>query len=103
MEAWLSSHQGPGLASQALQNAINLDMSSNLLTNKRWNNNNGNWYLYGTFVFIILIFFFLLFILFILQSLQNPVCTLFTEYLNLEAKFSLEIFDLYLVFILSIV
>ena len=35
----------PRLDIAALQNAINLDMSLNILTNKRWNKNNGTLYL----------------------------------------------------------
>ena len=35
----------PRLDISALQNAINLDMSLNILTNKRWNKNNGTLYL----------------------------------------------------------
>ena len=44
----------PRLDILALWNAINLDMSLNLLTNKRWNKNNGTLYLYSILGFIIL-------------------------------------------------
>lgn len=46
----------PRLDISALWNAINLDMSLNLLTNKRWNKNNGTLYLYSILGFIILNF-----------------------------------------------
>lgn len=46
----------PRLDISALWNAINLDMSLNLLTNKRWNKNNGTLYLYSMLRFIILNF-----------------------------------------------
>ena len=46
----------PRLDISALWNAINLDMSLNLLTNKRWNKNNGTLYLYSILGFIMLNF-----------------------------------------------
>ena len=46
----------PRLDISAIQNVINLDMSLNLLTNKRWNKNNGTLYLYNILGFIILNF-----------------------------------------------
>ena len=46
----------PRLDISALWNANNLDMSLNLLTNKRWNKNNGTLYLYSILGFIILNF-----------------------------------------------